>query len=96
MLPDLTSHTHVIANTTKSSQNLSASEIRMITVSFRQYGVAVRLCNEGHHGISPILSVSKFLQERDSLKWSHQTLFFSHKCGENSVRSIRRTDIPSH
>ena len=39
-------------------------------------------CYKGHHRISPILRVSKFRQQRDALKWSHQTLFFIHRCGE--------------
>jgi hypothetical protein len=80
----------------RKTLNFSALELGKLTVSFTQSGVAARLCNKWHHRISPVLSVSKFRQQRDALKWSHQTLFFNHKCGEGSEPSLRRTDFLSH
>jgi len=96
MLRNLNSHRHVLSKAQKDSQNLTALELRKWAVRFKQSGAAVMLCNKGHHRVSPILRVSIIRQQRDALKWSHQTLFFSHKCDEGSVPSLRRTDIPLH
>lgn len=96
MLRHVNSHRPVVSNALKDSQNLTALELRKLTVRFKQSCAVLMLCSKGHHRISPILRVSKFRQQRDALKQSHQTLFFNHECGEGSVPSLRRTDIPSY